>query len=215
MSGDLYNTIRHMIQEELRQIRTAELGVVQEQHPHASDSDDDNYACTVALRNSDIVLPKVPVATQRIGIASIPNIDDLVLVQFINGDINAPVITGCFYNDEDRPPVNDDQQWVAQLPLGASESDALQISMQTGEQREISLQLGDALKIQCKDDDPVLSIEVDGGKATIQIDRDGAITMESQSNIQIKSNDFSIKGSSIAIEADGELTLKGSVVNIN
>ena len=215
MSGDLYNTIRHMIQEELRQIRTAELGVVQEQHPHASDSDDDNYACTVALRNSDIVLPKVPVATQRIGIASIPNIDDLVLVQFINGDINAPVITGCFYDDEDRPPVNDDQQWVAQLPLGASESDALQISMQTGEQREISLQLGDALKIQCKDDDPVLSIEVDGGKATIQIDRDGAITMESQSNIQIKSNDFSIKGSSIAIEADGELTLKGSVVNIN
>ena len=110
MSGDLYNTIRHMIQEELRQIRTAELGVVQEQHPHASDSDDDNYACTVALRNSDIVLPKVPVATQRIGIASIPNINDLVLVQFINGDINAPVITGCFYNDEDRPPVNDDQQ---------------------------------------------------------------------------------------------------------
>lgn len=215
MSGDLYNTIRHMIQEELRQIRTAELGVVQEQHPHASDSDDDNYACTVALRNSDIVLPKVPVATQRIGIASIPNINDLVLVQFINGDINAPVITGCFYNDEDRPPVNDDQQWVAQLPLGASESDALQISMQTGEQREISLQLGDALKIECKDDDPVLIIEVGGGKATIQIDRDGAITMESQSNIQIKSNDFSIKGSSIAIEADGELTLKGSVVNIN
>ncbi|MDX2478079.1 MAG: phage baseplate assembly protein V [Gammaproteobacteria bacterium] len=215
MSGDLYNTIRHMIQEELRQIRTAELGVVQEQHSHASDSDDDNYACTVALRNSDIVLPKVPVATQRIGIASIPNINDLVLVQFINGDINAPVITGCFYNDEDRPPVNDDQQWVAQLPLGASESDALQVSMQTGEQREISLQLGDALKVECKDDDPVLTIEVDGGKATIQIDRDGAITMESQSNIQIKSNDFSIKGSSIAIEADGELTLKGSVVNIN
>lgn len=215
MSGDLYNTIRRIVQDELKQIRTAELGIVQEQHPHASDSDDDNYACTVALRNSDIVLPNVPVATQRIGLASIPNVNDLVLVQFIDGDINTPVITGCFYNDEDRPPVNDDQQWVAHLPLAASESDAVQMKMESGDKREITLQLGNALTVNCKDDDPVLSIEVDGGKASIQIDRDGAMMLESQTKLHLKGNEVSIEGNSVEIKANGELTLKGSLVNIN
>src|SRR5438552_1540951 len=98
MTLTLFETIQHIIQEELRQIRTAELAVVQEQHPHASESDTDNYACSVRLRNSGIVLKQVPIATSRIGSVSIPSTGDLVLVQFIGGDINAPVITGSFYN---------------------------------------------------------------------------------------------------------------------
>ncbi|MBI9093056.1 MAG: hypothetical protein JEZ12_27915 [Desulfobacterium sp.] len=101
----LFDTIRRIVQEEVRRVRTAELGVVEEQHSHAEESDKDNYGCTVALRDSGIVLKKVPVATQRIGTVGIPAVSELVLVQFIGGDINATVITGRLYNDEDRPPV--------------------------------------------------------------------------------------------------------------
>src|SRR5439155_612113 len=90
----LYETVRAIVRDQLATVRTAELGVVQDQHPHASEGDTDNYACTVTLRDSGIVLKKVPVATNRIGAASIPNVGDLVLVQFVGGDIHAPVITG-------------------------------------------------------------------------------------------------------------------------
>ena len=211
MSRDLYSTIREIIQDELRQIRTAELGIVQDIHPHVEESDNDNYACTVMLRNTGIVLPAVPVATQRIGTAAIPGINDLVLVQFIDGDINAPVITGRFYNDEDRPPPNARDQLVARFPPGGD----MEIKVDGGDAREFSLTIGDALRISCRDDDPVLTMQVQGGKAKIQVDSDGAVTIESGTSVSIKGGSVKISGTSVALEADGELKIKGAVVNIN
>lgn len=211
MSGPhtLFDTIRRIVKEEVSILRTTELAVVEEQHPHADDSDKDNYACTVALRDSGIVLKQVPVATQRIGTASIPAVGELVLVQFIGGDINAPVITGRLYNDEDRPPVNDDKQGIMHLPLDAGDSDAVHAELHSGDSRELILKLGDGLELNLKDDDPVVEIKVDGGKGSVAIARDGAITIESQADINMKGS------GSINIEASGELNLKGSVINLN
>lgn len=209
MTLTLFETIQRIVQEELRKIRTAELGIIQEQHPHASDSDKDNYACTVQLRDSGIVLKQVPVATSRIGSASIPAVGDLVLVQFINGDINAPIITGSLYNDEDRPPVNDDGQAILHLPLGAGDSDAVHIELHSGDRREIVVQLGSGISVNIRDDDPAVELDVDGGKAALKIDRDGAITLTSDGGINIESNEINIK-------ATGQLNLKGdAAVNIN
>ena len=208
MTLTLYETVQRIVQEELGRVRTAELAVVQEQHPHAGDSDKDNYACTVQLRNSGIVLKQVPVATARIGCASIPAVGELVLVQFVGGDINAPIVTGRLYNDEDRPPVNDDGQAITHLPLGAEDADAVHVELHSGEKRELVFKLGSGIEVNVRDDDPVAELKVDGGKLTLQIDRDGALTLESQGKVQIK-------GSEVAVEAQGQLTLKGSTVNIN
>jgi uncharacterized protein involved in type VI secretion and phage assembly len=203
----LYSTIQRIVQNELGRVRTAEIAVVQEQHPHASESDKDNYACTVKLRATDIVLKKVPIATQRIGSVSIPAVGELVLVQFVGGDINAPIITGRLYNDEDRPPVNDDSQAIVHLPLGASDSSAVHLELLSGDTREIVIKLGTGLALNMRDDDPVIELTVDGGKATLQIDRDGAVKVESQ-------GDLEIKGNQIKIEAQGQFSLKGGTVKI-
>jgi len=205
----LYETIQKIVQQELGRIRTAELAVVQEQHPHASDGDRDNYACTVQLRDSGLVLKRVPVATGRIGSASIPAVGDLVLVQFIGGDVNAPVIVGSLYNDEDRPPVNADGQWVLHLPLGAGKADAIHVELQCKDARSLVLKLGNGLEATLQDDDPVIELKVAGGNAKIQISRDGAMTVESSGNIEMKGS------GNINIEAQGQLTLKGATVNIN
>jgi uncharacterized protein involved in type VI secretion and phage assembly len=204
----LYETIQRIVAAELLRVRTADLAVVQELHPHAGGSDKDNYACTVQLRNSQIVLKRVPVATQQIGAVSIPNVGDLVLVQFIGGDVNAPVITGRLYNDEDRPPPNDEGQAIVHLPLGAGDGDAVHLELNSGDSRALTLQLGDGLKVELKDDDPAVKIDVGGGKATVQIDRDGTIKLENQGKVQIS-------GSEIKIEAQAQLTLKGATVAIN
>lgn len=208
MTLTLYETVQRIVQEELGRVRTAELAVVQEQHPHAGDSDKDNYACTVQLRNSGIVLKQVPVATDRIGCASIPAVGELVLVQFVGGDINAPIVTGRLYNDEDRPPVNDYGQAITHLPLGAEDADAVRVELHSGEKRELVCKLGSGIEVNVRDDDPVAEIKVDGGKLTLRIDRDGALTLESQGKVEIK-------GSEVAVEAQGQLNLKGSTVNIN
>jgi uncharacterized protein involved in type VI secretion and phage assembly len=204
----LFETIQRIVQQELGRLRIAELAIVQEQHPHASDGDQDNYACTVRLRNTGLVLKQVPVATGRIGHACIPAVGDLVLVQFIGGDINAPIITGSLYNDEDRPPPNDDGQAILHLPLQAGDSDAVHIELHSGAQRALKITLGSGVEINIQDDDPAVKIDVDGGRAVLQIDRDGAVQLESQGKLQIKASE-------ISVEAQGTLDLKGATINLN
>lgn len=212
----LYETIQRIVQEELSRQQMAELAVVQENHPHADAGDTDNYACTVVLRNTGLVLRQVPVATPRIGQVSIPSVGDLVLVQFVGGDLNAPVITGSLYTDAARPPVSELQQAVWHLPPDAAEDDALRVVFKGEDPKEIQISLGSALKITLLDDDPVVAIDVDGGKAAIAIDRDGAITITSQGDLALEGNAVSITAQSkLTLEAQGDTVLKGATVNIN
>jgi uncharacterized protein involved in type VI secretion and phage assembly len=203
----LFESIQQIVREELGRVRTAELATVQEQHPHESDGDTDNYSCTVVLRDSGIVLGHVPVATGRIGSASIPAVGELVLVQFVHGDVNAPVIVGRLYTDEDRPPPNGDGQAVLHLPLGASDDQAVHLELHSGDARKAVVKLGSALELTAQDDDPVVKLDL-GGKASLTIGKDGAIGVESQGDVELK-------GTKITIEAQGQLTLKGATVNIN
>lgn len=203
----LYETIQRIVQEELRRVHTAELAVVQAQHPHAGASDQDNYSCTVKLRNSALVLKQVPVATPRLGQVSMPAVGDLVLVQFVGGDINAPIIVGSLYNDEDRPPVNANGQSILHLPLAGGDSDAVHIEINSDGKREINIKLGSGVEINLRDDDPAVKIAV-GSSAAVQIDSDGAIKLESQGKIAITGNE-------VTIEAQAQLKLKGATIDLN
>ncbi|MGE0416238.1 MAG: phage baseplate assembly protein V [Acetobacteraceae bacterium] len=215
MNADTLYDLRRLVREELLSLRLAELGVVQESHPHADKGDDDNYACTVRLRDTGLVLPRVPVACARKGMAAIPDVGDLVLVQFIGGDINAPVITGSLYNDEDRPPPNDVGQVVLTLPVDAEEGDGVHAAIASESERSATLTLGSSLKIELKDDDPVVKIDVGNGSATLTIASDGTLTIKSSKAIALEGGEVSIKGTKITAEAQGEMTLKGAMINLN
>ena len=223
MTANLFATIQRIVQEELGRVRTAELAVVQERHPHESDGDKDNYACTVALRNSGLVLKRVPVATPRIGTVQLPDVGALVLVQFIGGDVNAPVIVGSLYSDEARPPVSTDGEAVWHLPLDAADADAVRLELRTGDTREVVLKLGEGLAVTLRDDDPVVEVDVAQGKCTLQIARDGAITLETQGKVGVKAQELAVesqgklelKGSEVKVESSGPLTLKGAKIDLN
>jgi uncharacterized protein involved in type VI secretion and phage assembly len=208
MSASLYDTIQRIVRDEIARLRVAELGVVEAQHAHESDSDKDNYACTVRLRDSGLVLKQVPVATPRLGCVSVPEVGALVLLQFVGGDINAPIIVGSLYSDEDRPPVNAPGQQVIHLPLGAEDGDAVHLEISSTDARKAVLKLGEGLELTLVDDDPVVELSIDGGAASLTIARDGAVTLESQGDLAIKAN-------SIQLEAQGELKLKGATINLN
>jgi hypothetical protein len=82
------------------------------------------------------------------------------------------------------------------------------IELHSGEKRELVFKLGSGLEINVRDDDPVVELKVDGGKFTLRVDRDGAVALESQGDVELK-------GSEISIEAQDQLNLKGATVNIN
>jgi phage baseplate assembly protein gpV len=203
MTLTLFESIQRIVQDELAAVRTAELATVKDEH-----SADDRYSCDVVLRDSQLVLKEVPVATGRIGSAAIPVAGELVLVQFVGGDVNGPVIVGRLYNDADAPPPNGDGDAVLHLPLGAGDDDAVHIELFSGSTRKAVVKLGSGLELTLQDDDPAVKLDVGQGKATLQIAKDGAVSLESQGKL-------GVKASEISIEAQGQLTLKGSTVNIN
>jgi len=215
MNAPIFAGIRRIVREELRALRTAEFAVVQEIHPHAEAGDDDNYACTVRLRDTGLVLARVPVATGRKGLAAIPDVGDLVLVQFVGGEANAPVITGSLYNDADRPPLNAEGEVVLVLPSDAAEGEGVQMKLAPAGESSATLTLGSSLKIALKDDDPVVEVDVGDGSATLKIDSDGTLTITSSRAIKIEGGEIGLKGTMIKAEADGEITLKGAVINLN
>lgn len=215
MTIDTLHDLRRIVREELRALRLAELALVQEIHPHADAGDDDNYACTVRLRDTGAVLARVPVLAARKGMASIPDVGDLVLVQFLGGDANAPVITGTLYNDEDRPPANAEGEAVLRLPSDAAEGEGVELRLNAVAETGAVLALGASLRIELKDDDPVVRIDVGDGSALLTIESDGTVTIKSGKALVLEGGEVTIKGSKITAEAQGELTLKGAAIKLN
>jgi len=216
VKSELLPELRRLIREEIQALRTAELAVVQAQHAHESDSDTDNYALSVRLRDTGIVLGRVPVATGRLGSVAIPPVGALVLVQFIGGDVNAPIITGTLYNDEDRPPINADGQVIWNLPADAAPDDALRIEVSSAQEKSIVLKLASAVTVELRDSDPAVNIDV-GGNARLSIASDGSVKIESAQSLTLEtSSDLKVEAQgNVDLKAGGTMTLKGSVINLN
>ncbi|MBS7654093.1 MAG: phage baseplate assembly protein V [Candidatus Bathyarchaeia archaeon] len=213
----MIEVIKKIVEDEIKKMHIAELGVVTSIFPHSSESDGDNYECNVRLKYRDLELRRVPVATQHIGLANIPNVGDLVLVTFLNGDVNAPIVIGRLYTDEDRPPVNKEEEIVYIPPYSKSSS-----------LRRIYLEFPGGIIFSITDDE----VSIKAGRTILKIDRNGDISIESNAKVNVKANqDISLSANNISIEsrgkleiksgatakleASGTLDIKGALVNIN
>jgi len=217
--------IKRIAQDEAKKLHIVELGVVSSIFPHSEGSDKDNYECNVKLKNRDLELRKVPIATQHIGLTYVPNIGDLVLLAFVNGNINAPIVIARLYNDENRPPANKAGEIIFESP------DPTQNDL-----RRLYLKFQSGIILTITDEE--LKAEV--GKSIVTIKTDGDITIESNANIDITARgntslladgDLSFSAQNIKIEsqqslnlkagttgkleASATLDIKGTMVNIN
>ena len=199
MMDSIVSVMKKVAEKEAQKIYTTELGIVTAVFPHASDSDKDNYQCSVQLKNkkqpdgSDFELRKVPLLTPHIGLVNIPQVGELVALAFIGGDINAPIIMGRLYNDEDRPPQNDTGQIIL------TQLDSLSITL--NDETKIEVDVDGNVKIEAK------------GDITIKADKNSEIAIKGDSVINTDGKlEITAKGDSV-INADGniEITAKGNV----
>lgn len=209
----IVHTIRQIARHELEQHWHASLAVVKTLYP--CDASNHLYACTVQLRESGLVLPKVPIATGLTGMVTLPRENDLVIVLFIGGDAHSPVVIGRLYNDTVAPPENQPGDWVTVLPGDEdSEDKRLELRVRTpGDgSRDIQLKLGGSVEI---------SISVtDGGIALKAQDTTLKLSQSSSSDGQaeLKVGDSSVvinQGGDIQVEATGTLTLKANKIEIS
>jgi phage gp45-like len=187
MSG-MVEVIQKIVENELKKIYITEIGVVTSIFSHESDSDKDNYECNVQLKYRDLELRKVPVATNQVGFASIPKVGDLVVVSFINGNINSPIIIGRLYNDEDRPPASSSGELVYVAPYSEDEN-----------LRRFHMKLPSGVEITVNDG----AVSVMAGKTHFIINKDGDVELVSEGNISVKAKEdmsFESKNLSFKIE---------------
>ena len=116
----LLDLVRRTVREELASHRGPQLATVTALVAHESADDSANYEVDVRLKHDGLELPKVPVAVPHIGVAAPPRVGDLVLVSFLDHDLQQPLITGRFYHDQERAPLfkQDDVLFEHRLPDG-------------------------------------------------------------------------------------------------
>ena len=177
---DPVSIIRAIVRDELKSLRLGDLGVVTSVFPHEA-GDENNYECNLKLREQDLELRRVPMATPHIGMVSTPRIGDLVLVSYVGADPNRPIVVGRLYSDQANPPVYEENEWRVESPL----------------QGETSLAI-----------DKEESIVITAGQTVVTIKKDGSLeaTGEEDIKIEVKGN-VEIKCADCKIDASGNVDL--------
>jgi hypothetical protein len=154
--------IRAIVREELRGLQLGDIAVVTSVFPHTGDGDGNNYECTVKLRESELELRKVPIATPHVGMVSAPAVGDLVLLTYVGGDIDRAVVVGRLYSDQANPPLHEENEWRVASPLKGETSLAIDKAgaiVFTAGKTVVTVRKDDALEIMGETD---LKIEVKG-----------------------------------------------------
>lgn len=215
----LFDSIARIARHEAEARPVAAAGVVTSVFAHDGAAPD--HAVSVRLRDSGLVLPRVPVAVGALGFAAIPAIDDLVVVTFLEQDYNAPVVVGRLYHPDQDPPKHKPGQWVLRLPSGASEPDlqcelagdpaSIQITLPGDvklllEKEKISLEVGE---LKCQ-------IEAAGGGRLTASAGGASITLKQDADITVKtSGKVKLEGAEVEIAAQSKVKIQGALVEIN
>ena len=199
--SDAISLIQAVIRDQLQIFKTAELGVVTQIYSHENSSDKNNYECDVRLRNSGLELKRVPVDTPRIGVVAIPNKDDLVLVQYLHGDIHSAIISGRLYNDVDRPPEAKPREMVYESQ-DKPESGIRRLFLKFPNDNSLLL------------DDDKLVLEMGKTKLTINHNGDVAVSSEAKLTIETKGDASLSATGNLELKAQGDVKLSGVNVSI-
>ena len=177
---DPVSIIRAIVRDELKSLRLGDLAVVTSVFPHAQ-GDANNYECSVKLREGDLELRRVPMATPHIGMVSAPRVGDLVLVSYVGADPNRPIVVGRLHSDKANPPEHAENEWRVRAPFEG--------------ETEIAID---------KDESIVLT----AGKTVVTVEKDGAvgITGEADLKIEVKGN-VDLKCKDCKIDASGNVDL--------
>lgn len=216
MSG-LVEAVARIARHEAAARAVASVGQVTEAH-----SGDAEHAVTVRLRDTGLVLSKVPVAVGILGYAAIPAVDDLVLVVFCEGDRNAPVVVGRLYHPGLNPPDHADGQVVLSLPAGEAEP-KVRVLVEPGENRAV-VEIGGEMRAEITDAlvhlriDDELSAKVDsGGGGRVELSAGGSsLILKKNGDVTLKAaGKLELSGTEVAVSGTAKVAIKGAIVELN
>ena len=199
--------IRRVVLEELARNRGSLLGVVTTVYPHGAEDDENNYEANVRLKHEDLELRRVPIAIGHVGVAAPPRAGDLVLVQFLNGDSNQPLVTGRFYHADERPPLHKEDEILFEHRVADDTLNHLRFA----DDGSIFLQR-DVTKPE-NNTEAKASIKIDGKSGDIEIKAAETIVilMKNDGEIQVTADDKPINISASKMTVTGDVDINGDL----
>lgn len=209
MSAGIIDIVRRVVGEEMALVRGNLLGVVSAVFANEEANSNNNYEINVRLKHEDLELKKVPVAVSHVGFAAPPRAGEVVLVQFINGDLSQPVITGRFYTDEALAPLFREDEILFEQRVGGG--DTLNHFRFTPDG---SILLQRDVTKPADNSEAKTSIKIDGstGDLTITMGETVTITVKNDTEIAIETKDkpVSLKCKKMDVTCD-TLTVDGKM----
>ncbi len=160
-------------------------------------------------------------AGNKMGLVVYPEKDDEVLLDFVNGNVNEPVILGSLYNGKDKPPFDNADGKNNIRTFVSRSGHVIEVDDKDGSE-----------KITIKDKSGGLIIEMDSKKETITITSSGDLTIDAKANFQVTAKDIKMEASSkvkiegksgleaksgaqAKVEGSSKVSVKGATVNLN
>ena len=180
------------------------LGRVKVRFPWLSAADESHWARVVT-----------PMAGNDRGLYLLPEVDDEVLVAFAHGRVELPYVLGALWNGKDKPPESNDDGKNAHRTLKSRSGHTLLLDDTDG-----------AEQIKIVDAKGKESIVLDTANNTITITADQDVVIESKNGklklsakngVEIASQaGAKIEASQdLDMKSDGQVNVKGSVINLN
>jgi len=213
-----YHLIRKIAEREVNKLHLIELGKVESVDIHRTELDGINYACSVLLlarTGADglpLKLENVPILTQYTGEILVPFIDDLVLVAYIYGEFELPVIIGKLYTQEkpiqiyepgDHKLVFDPKRYQPRSRNPVNRRIIEFIGVNNGNEYRIEFSKGPTIKYT------ISEIQLAAGGSVITLKQDGEIQIKTKKSIKLQTDaDASVKCNKSKIEARSEVNVK-------
>ncbi len=237
---DLVSLIKQVVQAEMRKQSPSAFGVVEALHlPDAAGTT--QYACDVTLQGTAAVYENVPLSTGYLGHVAPPVVGDVVVLQFIGGDPDQPIIAGLVFSDAVQAPEVVEGQMLTRLPHdGADDAriDQVQSAGANGAREwSVTLPSGPVLKltdgtVSATLEGMTLTLDAEAGEAMLQtggatltlsdqgditLKGDGALTLEAATDLTLKAGANAVfeAGAGAELTAAATMDVKGAIINLN
>ncbi|WP_214628608.1 MULTISPECIES: phage baseplate assembly protein V [Paenibacillus] len=169
----------------------------------------------------------------------IPEVDDEVLVAFLMGRLDQPVVVGSLWNGKDKPPPGDDNNDISMIKTKTGH--VIEFNDKSGEGTiTIKTKKGHTVLLSDKDgsvkaetadkqnslvlDEKGKKVTVKSGTSKVEITSSGNVTISGTSTLEVKAAQVKVEASAtlslkasgmLDIKSDGMINIKGSMVKIN
>jgi uncharacterized protein involved in type VI secretion and phage assembly len=172
-----------------------DLGRVRMKFPWLSDDHESDWTRMVSL-----------MAGGGRGAYFLPEVDDEVLVAFEHGDVRFPYILGSMWNGQDKPPANNSDGKNNIRVVQSRSGHIVRLDDSDGSEKiEIIDKTGNnSLTIESASNNFTITC-----KGTLKLQATQGIEIVSEASVKLQAN------STMDMEATGQTTIKGAMVNIN